>query len=184
MMTKNGAVEGATLRSEPSAAQIQARVAALHAMAVLDTPREEAFDALTRLAANACDMPIAIVSLIDGDRLWFKAISGLTATTIPSENSFCCQAANSKSLLNVPDARRDPRFAGIELVAGKLQIQSYIGVPIVYQGVGIGTVCVLDYVPRELGARTLNQLADLATVATALLTARVEAFHLFASSKE
>lgn len=176
-------MEDGTVRSEASAAEIQARVAALHAMAVLDTPREEAFDALTRLAASVCDMPIAIISLIDGDRLWFKSISGLTVTAIPSENSFCCQAANSKSLLNVPDARRDPRFAGNELVAGELKIQSYIGAPIVHNGVGIGTVCVLDYVPRKLGAKPSNELVEIATIATALLTARVEAFRLFASSK-
>ena len=172
-----------TVRSHPSAAEVQARVAALRAMAVLDTPPEETFDALARLAASVCDMPIAIVSLIDGDRLWFKAISGLSATTTPSENSFCCQAAILKSLLNVPDARRDPRFAGNELVAGELKIQSYIGAPIVYNSVGIGTVCVLDYVPRTLGAKPLNQLADIAAIATMLLTARVEAFRLFSSSQ-
>lgn len=183
-MDKSGLMEGRTVRSEPSAAQVQARVAALHSMAILDTPHEEAFDSLTRLAASVCDMPVAIISLIDGDRLWFKAISGLTATAIPSENSFFCQAAKSKTLLNVPDARRDPRFAENELVAGELRIQSYVGAPIVHNGVGIGTVCVLDYVPREIGPKSLNQLAEIAAIAVALLTARVEAFRLFASSKD
>lgn len=175
-------MEDGTVRLTPSAAEVQARVAALKAMAVLETPPEEAFDALTRLAASVCDTPIAIVSLIDGDRLWFKAVSGLAATSIPSENSFCCEAANSKSLLYVPDARRDARFAGNSLVQGDLQIQSYIGAPIVYNGVGIGTVCVLDYVPRELDAKPLSQLAELATIATALLTARVQAFRLFSGT--
>lgn len=88
-------------------------------MAVLDTPPEEGFDALTRLAAMVCGTPMAIVSLIDGDRLWFKSVFGLDATTIGSAESFCCETANSRTLLHVLNARRDPRFVNNTLVTGE-----------------------------------------------------------------
>ena len=74
-------------------------------MAVLDTPPEEGFDALTRLAALVCLTPVAVVSLIDGERLWFKSVHGVGTRTMDSSNSFCCEAANSKRLLEVPDHR-------------------------------------------------------------------------------
>jgi GAF domain-containing protein len=170
-------------RASPTAHELRSRIAALQAMAVLDTPPEEAFDALTRLAAGVCDAPIAIVSLIDRDRLWFKSTHGLQATTIPSENSFCSEAADSRKLLDVPDARQDPRFAANGLVTGELRIRSYMGAPILHEGVGIGTVCVLDYVPREQTPRSRQALIDMSALAAALLRARIEAFRTFASAR-
>jgi hypothetical protein len=87
--------------ASPTAAAMRQRVSALQAMAVLDTPPEEGFDALTRLAAMVSRTPIAIVSLIDGDRIWCKSAFGVAATTIESMASFCCEAANSKTPLHV-----------------------------------------------------------------------------------
>jgi hypothetical protein len=81
--------------ASPTPEEVRQRVAALQATAVLDTPPEDGFDALTRLAALVCGTPMAVVSLIDGDRLWFKSVFGVGATTIDSVESFCCEAANS-----------------------------------------------------------------------------------------
>src|ERR1700712_1847959 len=106
--------------SASSPDQLGRRIATLKAMAVLDTPPEDGFDALTRLAAAICHAPIAIVSLIDGDRLWFKSTAGVSATTIPSHESFCRECADSGAVLEVANAPLDPRFAGNVLVTGDL----------------------------------------------------------------
>lgn len=161
----------------------QQRRSFLRAICIFDTPPEEGFDALTRLAANVCDAPIAIVSLIDGSRLWFKSIHGSAASAIDSRHSFCCEAANSKRLLEVADPTLDPRFANNGLVTGELAVRYYAGAPIMYEGVGIGTVCVLDRVPRTADARQLQALSDLASIAAVLLKARVEAFRMFSDSR-
>ena len=166
-----------------SLADLRERVDALQAMAVLDTPPEEGFDALARLAAMVCMTPIAVVSLIDGDRLWFKAVHGLGARTMDSANSFCAEAANSKRLLEVPDPRVDPRFASNPVVVGPLGVRYHAGAPIMHNGGGIGTVCVLDYVPRAMDKRALEALSEMAGIAAAMLTARVEAFGMFSNTR-
>ena len=163
--------------------ELQARVAVLQAMAVLDTPPEEAFDSIARLAALVCEAPIAMVSLIDGKRLWFKSVVGVEARSIDSQHSFCCQSANSKTPLEVANARLDPRFAHNGLVAGELGIQCYAGAPIIYNEIGVGTVCVLDRVPRQFSSVQMAGLTDLASVALALLRSRIEAFQLHADSR-
>lgn len=156
-----------------------ARITALKALAILDTPPEDTFDALARVAAAVCDMPIAIVSLLDGDRLWFKAATGLEISTIPSQDSFCKFAATTNTLLSVPDARGDPRFATNGLVAGDLKIQAYIGAPIFHDGVAIGTICALDRAPHRVPAKASTAMIELAALAAALLRARIDAFNLF-----
>lgn len=168
--------------SEISAADCRKRVEALKMMAVLDTPPEDGYDALTRLAARVCQMPIALISLIDGDRLWFKSAVGVDARQIDSRYSFCCEAANSMQLLHVGNAREDPRFAGNGLVCGALGIQFYAGAPIMYQGVSIGTVCVLDRVPRQMTADQQEALMEMANIAGVMLRARIEAFHLMSAT--
>ena len=163
--------------------EVRRRASALCSMAVLDTAPEEAFDALTRLAANVCSTPIAIVSLIDGERLWFKSTFGLDATTIDSARSFCVEAANSRRLLDVPNARRDLRFHANPLVSSELGIRHYAGAPILHDGVGIGTVCVLDIAPRAQTAAALNALTEMATIAGVLLGSRIDGFRLPAMSR-
>ena len=172
-----------TVLSTISPEELRARVASLQAMAVLDTPSEVGFDALTRLAAKVCTTPVAVVSLIDGDRLWFKSVHGLGTRTMPSANSFCCEAANSKRVLEVPDPSVDPRFADHPLVLGQLGIRYHAGAPIMHQGVGIGTVCVLDYVPRRMDKRALESLAEMGNIAAAMLTARIEAFEMLSHTR-
>ena len=166
-----------------SPSDLRERVASLQAMAVLDTPPEEGFDALARLAAMVCATPVAVVSLIDGDRLWFKSVHGLGSRTMPSKNSFCSEAANSKRLLEVPDPRVDSRFADHALVIGELGICYHAGAPIMHNGVGIGTVCVLDYVPRRMDKRALESLNEMAGIAAAMLRARIEAFTMFSNTQ-
>ena len=161
---------------------LRERISALRAMAVLDTPPEEGFDALARLAAMVCSTPVAVVSLIDGERLWFKSVHGLGTRTMDSSNSFCCEAANSKRLLEVPDPAVDPRFVDHPLVVGRLGIRYHAGAPIMHNGVGIGTVCVLDYVPRRMDRRALESLSEMANIAAAMLRARIEAFEMFSNT--
>jgi GAF domain-containing protein len=158
------------------------RVAALRAMAVLDTPPEAGFDALTRLAATVCETPIAMVSLVDGPRLWFKSVHGASAGAIDSRRSFCGECADTLKPLEVASARADPRFANCELVRGTLRIQYYAGAPILYRGIAIGTVCVLDRVPRLMPSRSLRALEQMAEVAAAMLRGRIEAFALFSDT--
>ena len=166
-----------------SPGELRERVAALQAMAVLDTPPEEGFDALARLAAMVCATPVAVVSLIDGDRLWFKSVHGIGTRTMASSNSFCSEVANSKRLLEVPDPRVDSRFSDHALVVGELGIRYHAGAPIMHNGVGIGTVCVLDYVPRRMDKRALDALCEMAGIAAAMLKARVEAFGMFQNTR-
>jgi GAF domain-containing protein len=166
-----------------SAHDLRQRVATLQAMAVLDTPPEEGFDAIARLAATVCATPVAVVSLIDGERLWFKSVHGLGMRTMDSSNSFCCEAANSKRLLEVPNPDVDPRFSDHPMVVGELGIRYHAGAPIMHNGVGIGTVCVLDYVPRRMDKRALEALSEMANIAAVMLTARIEAFELFSNTR-
>ena len=161
-----------------TAADTRQRVAALQAMAVLDTPQEPAFDALARIAAGVCEAPLAVISLIDGPRVWFKAVHGIELRAIESSGSFCLEAANSKRPLEVCDASQDERFATGPLTGGGLGIRYYAGAPIMYAGVAIGTVCAADLAPRRSSPRVLQQLEDLALVAAVLLRARIEAFEM------
>ena len=161
---------------------LRRRVEALQSMGILDTPPEEGFDALTRLAAKVCATPVAVVSLIDGDRLWFKSVHGMGTRTMASTNSFCCEAANSARLLEVPDPLTDPRFAENPLVIGQIGLRYHAGAPIMHNGIGVGTVCVLDYVPRRMEARQLDSLREMASIAAAMLRSRVEAFKMFSDT--
>lgn len=160
-----------------------ARVAALKALAILDTPREEVYDVLTRVAATVCSTPIALVSLIDGDRLWFKAAFGLDAAGTSSASSFCSEAASSNEFLEVCDASEDQRFCAIGLVTGDLGVRFYAGVPLVIGGVAIGTLCVLDRRPQRLNEKQREALQDLARLTILTLQARMEAFRLLSLAK-
>lgn len=149
------------------------RLAKLHALAVLDSDAEPLFDALTRAAAAVTGRPIALISLVDADRQWFKSNIGLEGTTQTARGfAFCAHTIGQSDVLEVPDARKDSRFADNPLVTGGAHIRFYAGVAIVMgDGSRIGTVCVLD---REPGALDATQLATL----KALADAAAEAFEL------
>ena len=141
------------------------RLRALQCLSVLDTLPEERFDRITRLAVRLFDAPIALVSLVDRERQWFKSVQGLDATETGRDISFCGHAILSERPLIVPDARLDPRFAGNPLVTGPPYIRFYAGHPIhAPDGSRVGTLCVIDKRPREIAAVYMPLLADLAAM--------------------
>lgn len=148
-----------------------ARVAALHALGVLDTPADPALDALVRAAAALCDAPISLISLIDDERQWFKANHGLPGVReTPRDWSFCSHAIARSEPMEVPDATRDLRFTSNPLVTGDPGIRFYFGVPLALTGgERIGTLCVIDRVPRQLSSTQRLALSELGAAVTRLL---------------
>jgi PAS domain S-box-containing protein len=127
------------------------RLDALHLYDVLDTPPEPALDDLTALAAQICGAPIALISLVDEQRQWFKSRTGLDVPETSRDISFCGHAIHQHDLFTVTDAARDERFADNPLVTGEPRIRFYAGSPLVTpSGHAIGSLCVLDRVPRQL----------------------------------
>ncbi len=138
------------------------RLAALESYAILDSDPESAFDDLVALAARICDAPMAAISLVESDRQWFKARVGLAVPETPRDVAFCAHAILGHGLMVVPDARRDSRFASNPLVTGEPGIRFYAGAPLqAPSGHALGTLCILDRVPRELSP---DQAAALETL--------------------
>jgi diguanylate cyclase (GGDEF)-like protein/PAS domain S-box-containing protein len=139
------------------------RVKALHALGVLDTPLEDRFDRFTRIAAAAFGAPIALVSLIDTQRQWFKSRVGLDICETPRSMAFCSHAVALDDLLVVPDTHLDERFADNPLVAGAPFIRFYAGQPVhSVDGQPVGTLCIIDQQPRQFGDLEKRMLRDLA----------------------
>ncbi len=142
------------------------RVAALRKLGILDTPPEERFDRLTRIAAAALDVPVALVSLLDSDRQWFKSTFGLPVRETPRDVSFCAHALLRKEELIVNDACLDDRFADTPVVLAGPRIRAYTGVPLLLDdGSCIGTFCVVDTRPRDFNETELAVLRDLRDLA-------------------
>lgn len=143
------------------------RLAALHALGVLDTSPEERIDRITRLARSSLNVPIALVSLVDENRQWFKSRQGVDLTETPRDLSFCAHAVLKGDLLLVPDAQEDPRFFDNPYVVGDPYIRFYAGMPITLSsGFTVGTLCIMDRQPRHLDERQICILEDLARCAT------------------
>ena len=183
-------------RSASSGETEHRRITKLRALMVLDTEPEPIFDTLTRMASRVCGTPVALLSLVDADRQWFKSNVGLTEVSqTPREVAFCAHAIRGDEVMQVADASRDPRFAGNPLVLGPAGIRFYAGAPLrMGTGERIGTLCVIDRVARELDGQQLRMLEDLAKLAVQALemrerlvvqslTARSEHEHTLAESE-
>ena len=148
------------------------RLDTLRSLHVLDTAPEERFDRLTRLAKRLFGVPIALVSLVDANRQWFKSCVGLDATETPRDISFCGHAILEDHILVVPDATADDRFHDNPLVTGAPNIRFYAGCPLtVVNGSKLGTLCLIDVNPREMSEDDLELLRDLARMAEQELSA-------------
>ncbi len=139
------------------------RLAALRSLGLLDTPPEQRFNRITRTAARIFNVPIALVSLVDAERQWFKSRYGLHASETPRSVSFCGHAILNDYALVVEDALLDARFADNPLVTGLPRVRFYAGQPLYGPGgVKLGTLCLIDHEPRQFGAHDRLALADMA----------------------
>ncbi|MDZ8135320.1 MAG: sensor domain-containing diguanylate cyclase [Nostoc sp. DedQUE04] len=145
------------------------RLKALADYNILDTLPEQAFDDLTAIAAYICKTPIALISLVDSDRQWFKSKLGLESSEIARDGSFCSYAIlQPEEILVVPNALKDDRFNNNPLVKGNPKIRFYAGVPLITpDGLPIGTLCVLDTIPHHLNYQQLDALRRLSRQAIA-----------------
>ncbi len=148
------------------------RIDTLRALNILDSSPEERFDRLTRLAKRLFGVPIALVSLVDEDRQWFKSCQGLSASETPRDVSFCGHAILGEEIFLVPDAALDVRFHDNPLVTNAPHIRFYAGCPLkVSNGSKLGTLCIIDREPREFSEDDMLLLADLARMAEQELAA-------------
>lgn len=150
-----------------------ARLAALQQYHILDTAPENAFDDITKIAAFICGTPIAVMTLVDRERQWFKSRLGLTARETPREHAFCAHTILQTDLLEVEDAREDFRFANNPLVLGAPNIRFYAGAPLITNsGHALGSLCVIDRQPRKLSAVQRECLESLARMVMTTLELR------------
>lgn len=162
-----------------AAATEAARQAKLDSFHILDTPPEQDFDTITWLAQSLLGCPVAVVSLVDRDRQWFKSRQGIDLAGTPRSDAFCAYAIHDEDVMVVEDATRDPRFADNPLVTGEPGVRFYAGVPLRPTSAGhdddlpaIGALCVVDVEPRVISEVELGILRNLARVTCRLLEAR------------
>lgn len=154
----------------------QERIKALKKYDILDTPPDGSFDRIVNIASKMLNVPIAIVSLVDTDRIWFKAITGLNAQQINRDPGLCASAILSEDIYLVEDARRDVRTLSNPLVTGELGLQFYAAAPLkTSDGHNLGTLCVLDQQPRTLTEEEKQVLKDLAEIVMDQMELRLSA---------
>jgi GAF domain-containing protein len=152
---------------------------------VLDTVPEEVFDDLTELAARICEAPIAMITLVDEKRQWFKSKIGVTVNETSRDISFCAHAIMQPDLFIVPDATKDERFAKSPLVVSEPHIRFYAGAPLITpDGYALGTLCIIDKVPRELRPDQKQALRILSRHVVTQLELRRHAKELAAARKK
>jgi diguanylate cyclase (GGDEF)-like protein len=141
------------------------RLEALDKQQITDTPRDEAFDRVVRLACAALEMPIGAVTFIEGERQWLKAREGTDIEQTPRDVSFCTHTIEDDGVMVVEDATQDPRFADNPLVTAENGIRFYAGAPIkTREGFNLGALCVIDSIPRKITKRHVDLLRDMADV--------------------
>lgn len=151
------------------------RLVTLRDLDILDTPREDRFDRYTRIAARAFETPIALISLVDEERQWFKSAVGIDSTQTSREVSFCGHAILGDSVFEVRNTRLDPRFRDHPLVVGPPRIRFYAGAPLkAPNGHRLGTLCIIDRIPRELSDDDKTMLQNLADMVAGELVREVD----------
>jgi GAF domain-containing protein len=163
------------------------RVNTLRGYGILDTHPEDRFDELTRLAAAICRAPIAVISLVDEDRQWFKSKLGIEACQTARRDAFCAHTILSHELFIVPDARQDPRFATSPLVLSDPYVRFYAGAPLTEpQGHNLGALAVMDRVPRQLEREQMEALGILSrqVIAQVTLGKNLEALKLALKARD
>ena len=155
------------------------RIAKLIELNILDTPEEDDFNDIVKLASQICEVPISLISLVDDTRQWFKAKVGLAASETPREWAFCAHAVDSNSFLQVEDATKDVRFFDNPLVVGSPDIRFYAGYPLkTSDNIALGTLCVIDTKPKELNQFQVNALETLANQVIKNIELRLSNKHL------
>lgn len=163
----------------------KARLQALRSYKILDTDPEKAFDDLTILASHICQTPVALITLIDSDRQWFKSRVGVDIRETPLDVSFCAVAIQQPDLFVVPDASKDPRFSSNPFVVSEPKVRFYAGAPFTSSdGHRLGTLCVVDFVPRQLDHSQQNALLALSRQVQAQFELRKNLIELRAALAE
>lgn len=153
------------LDNTPAASDEEGRMRAVERYRILDTPADGTFDRIVRLAARMFSVPVAIVSIVDHDRIWFKAHHGTDVTQIGRDPGLCASAILHDGPWIIEDAARDARTLANPLVAGEFGLQFYAGVPLrTPDGHNLGTFCILDREPRQFGDDDARALEDLAAI--------------------
>ena len=143
----------------------EARLAALRRYDILDSGEEEQFQRIVELTATILGAPMAAITLVDAERQWFKASTGITATSVPRDITFCTHTIQQTEPLSIPDATADGRFSSNPMVTGDAHIRSYLGVPLrTPEGYNVGTLCAIDREPRAFDARQGEILTKLAEI--------------------
>jgi signal transduction histidine kinase len=151
------------------------RLEALYAYDILDTPAEKEYDDIARLASIICQTPITLITLIDKDRQWFKARVGVENTETPRDYAFCSHAILQNTLMQVPNALQDDRFHDNPYVSNGMQVRFYAGMPLTTsEGYNLGTLCVIDKVPRQLTEEQQFALQVLAKQVTEKIEMRLK----------
>ncbi len=178
-MRDSGGMKAPVPANEPQ------RLAALRAYRILDTAAEQAYDDITALAACICDVPIAMISLVDETRQWFKAKIGLCQDETPRDVAFCAHAILQTDPLIVKDATVDERFRDSSLVTAEPYIRFYAGFPLMTSdGFALGTLCAIDRKPRELAPHQRSTMEALARQVMSLLEYRRVSFQLAQALEE
>jgi GAF domain-containing protein len=169
----------------PDPAKEKQRLKVLWQYQLLDTVPEEVFDDLAELAARICEAPIAMITLVDEKRQWFKSKVGVTVNETSRDISFCSHAIEQSDLFIVPDATQDDRFAENPLVTSDPKIRFYAGAPLITpDGYALGTLCVIDKVPRELRPEQQQALRVLARHVMTQLELRRHTLELARAQKD
>ena len=161
------------MKTAPIPADESDRLAELKALNILDTPREPRFDKITELAADVFDVPMVFLTMVDGDRQWFKSTSGTDVQTTPRSLGFCAHAMLEPDAMVVPNAAEDERFADNPFVTGDFHLRFYAGAPLHGpKGKAIGALSLVDTKPHEFSAKKVGQLKKFAAIVEAEICGR------------